>query len=243
MGNSLEIIKKRLMAAASLQKSKNMPLKAIFDLDSTLFDVSPRITKILHDFANLAEMQKSHPEACAKLLTVRPHPEDYGVKRTLMRYGFEPPDFEFVEKLVDFWKSKFFSNPYLSYDVPYPGAQSFVKELFDAGGEISYLTGRDIPRMLEGTIQQLKTYDFPLDPNHTNLVLKPNTEIDDASFKKEFFLRMNKSPAPVWFFENEPKNIHLVVEHCPHINPVFVDTVHSQKNPLPGDEVPRLQWI
>jgi hypothetical protein len=229
-----------MIESAKRQKAKGAPLQAIFDLDSTLFDVSHRIAKILHHFADLPEIREKYPEAASFISRLEPHRLDYGVKRTLNRVGFKLPDEDFAKTIEKYWKKHFFADTYLMYDQPYPGATAFVNDLYKAGGEISYLTGRDIPRMFQGTVASLKQHGFPVDPEHTNVALKPNTGISDSEFKKDFFLKMDKSPGPVWFFENEPKNIHLVMEHCPHIEIVFVETVHSEKMELPPPSIRRI---
>ncbi len=223
-------------------KSSGSRLKAIFDLDSTLFDVSPRITKILHDFAELPEIKTQYAQEAALLRTVKPHVGDYGVKRTLARYGFNiAPTEEFVRLLVEFWKKGFFANQYLKYDIPYEGAVEFVNDLYNLGADIYYLTGRDIPRMHQGSVESLKQWNFPLDNDHANLILKPNTGIEDFNFKKDFFMKMDHSTGPVWFFENEPINIRLVLENCPHIKLVYLDTVHSETEAPPPAHVPRIK--
>jgi hypothetical protein len=226
----------------SIAKSqpKDSPLQAIFDLDSTLFDVSPRIAKIIHLFAEQKEIQKNYPRESAALLALEPHESDYGVKKTLMRIGFQPPNMEFIKDLVDFWKKGFFSNTYLEFDKPYDGAPEFVSTLHRAGAVIYYLTGRDIPRMLEGTIRSLKATGFPIRDNNEGLILKPNTGISDHEFKAEFFHKLEKKSKETWFFENEPKNIHLVEKLTPNIKIVYVATVNSGKDPEPEAHIQRI---
>jgi hypothetical protein len=239
----IEMEKRHALLTSILEQAleltkKNEPLKAIFDLDSTLFDVSFRIAKIMHDFA--ATVADQYPEASKKLLTLVPDPSDFGVKKTLMRLNFEAPNEEFIKNLVEYWKRHFFSSDYLYLDQPYPGAKKYVNELHQAGAEIYYLTGRDIPGMLKGTIDSLKFHGFPIAEDHTNLVLKPSTNISDHDFKKDFFKNLDLNSKNIWFFENEPTNIHLVNENSPHINIVFVNTVHSGKAPEPGVQISRI---
>jgi hypothetical protein len=94
--------------------------------------------------------------------------------------------------------------------------------------------------MLKGTLESLSFYGFPIEKDHANVFLKPSTETGDGEFKRDFFLKLDRSPGEVWFFENEPKNIELVLTHCPHIKVVFVATVHSEKHPEPGQHIPRI---
>lgn len=211
------------------------PVRTIFDLDSTLYDVSPRISQIINEFGRLPEISSSYPEHADLLQKVTPSPKDWGIKRTLMRYPFTKPDDEFIHQLVHFWKKAFFSSEYLKYDVPYPGALPFVKNLDNLGAEVHYLTGRDVPRMLQGTIDSLCSEGFPLKEDNSNLALKPGTDVTDWQFKNTYFSDL-KAEGTTWFFENEPANIHIVLENHPHVKVVFVDTVHSQSAPpLPTD--------
>lgn len=212
-------------------------VKVIFDLDSTLFDVSPRIAQILREFAAEPEMEQRYPSESAILKKVEAHPADYGIKRTLQRYQFPFRDMEFFKLLVEFWKKKFFSDDYLKYDQPYEGAKDFVQQLSKEGAEILYLTGRDIPRMKKGTVESLIEHGFPV-LSEDHLMLKPNTEIGDVEFKKNYFEKMEHKH--VWFFENEPANILVVLDIAPHVQVVFVDTVHSGTGPLPPENVMRI---
>ncbi len=232
-------ILERVVSLAQRQPPDS-PLQAIFDLDSTLFDVSPRITKIIHLFASLERIKTSYPKESAKLLKLEAHESDYGVKKTLMRIGFLPPDLEFIHDLVDFWKKAFFSNQFLEYDRPYAGAAGFVNALHKAGATIYYLTGRDVPRMLEGTVKSLRDNGFPLSDGNQGLVLKPSSDISDHEFKAQFFKTFNSKSTETWFFENEPKNIHLVEKVSPQIKIIFVETVHSGKDPEPEKHIPRI---
>jgi len=254
-------ILKKIIEEAKLYASTNKRLLAIFDLDSTLFDVSPRIAQILREFAADPKMRSAWPEETHIIRDIEPHPDAYGIRISLERAGIKDPNPEFKKSIIDYWRKYFFANEHLRYDVPYPGAAEYVRDLQKAGGEIIYLTGRDVPRMLQGTIEQLKTHGFPLDDQllvysppesedklytdrldvkRGHLYLKPDSSYDDAVFKKDFFIRVDHAPGPVWFFENEPANIHLVLEHCPHIQVLYVETVHSGAKPPPGKEVPRI---
>jgi hypothetical protein len=238
--NSRPEILNNILAEARLQKKIGIPQKVIFDLDSTLFDVSPRITEIMRAFARDPQMQIRFPNETKVLAIMEPHVNDYGIRRTLQRYNFEHPHPEFSQTIMEYWKLHFFGNHFLHFDLPYPGAIEFVKDIANEGAEIFYLTGRDIPRMLTGTVNQIKQHDLPLRDDLSNLILKPETGASDTLFKNDFFLKMDRSEAPVWFFENEPANIYIVYKNCPHIKIIFVETVHSESLPPPGAEIPKI---
>ncbi len=251
----------KIITSAKESTAKNQRLLAIFDLDSTLFDVSHRIAVILQEFAHHPEMRQRFPQETKLMEKIKNDSKAYGIKSSLVAAGITDPDPTFKTTVIDFWKKHFFADSHLKYDQPYTGSVEFVQELHSVGAEIAYLTGRDVPRMLQGTIESLKQWGFPVNDQllifsppatpsklHTQrmegapgvLYLKPQSSMDDTIFKKDFFIRVDATPGPVWFFENEPANIHLVLEHCPHIQIVYVDTVHSGAKPPPGPQIPRI---
>ena len=71
--------------------AQNMRTLAVFDLDSTLFNVSTRSQKILHEFA------ATHQHEVLKNIEV--HHTDWGIKEALFRHGYT------IEKDVEFLKT------------------------------------------------------------------------------------------------------------------------------------------
>lgn len=216
----------------SLQNGKSL---AVFDLDSTLFDVSPRIQKVLWNFAHDAVFSERYPETVEILKNIRLEKKDWGIKQAVLRAGLGSHSAEFHEDLRGYWKKNFFSNSYLEYDKPYDGAVEFVRELQATGAQIVYLTGRDTFRMGEGSIKVLKKWAFPVGEDNAQLVLKPKAGMDDAQFKKDWFASQNlESYGHVWFFENEPANLWEIQKHLPKVQMIFFDSTHSGKaEPLP----------
>ncbi len=201
--------------------AQNLRTMAVFDLDSTLFNVSPRTQKILSEFANLHQI--------SGLKSVEVLHSDWGIKEALLRQGFQAEEHADLHlSLKDFWFERFFSNEYLHYDVPYAGAIEFVLELQQAGAEIFYLTGRDISRMGKGSKEVLLKWGFPC--SDTQLILKPHRSMDDELFKRDWFINRDRSEFDkVYFFENEPVNINAVLKHCPDVEIIFLDTTHARK--------------
>jgi len=91
----------------------------VFDLDSTLFDVSPRLERILLDYAADQEHQKRFPESCEILKNIKMLRSDWGIRNALIRAGLDDHHPEFDDSIKAFWKRTFFSNEYLHYDIPY----------------------------------------------------------------------------------------------------------------------------
>lgn len=218
------------------QGSKSL---VVFDLDSTLFDVSPRLQQIIVDFAALEENQKKFPSQIAKFHHVKTTPSDWGIKLALQRAGINDEHPEFHSTIMQFWIEKFFSNHYLHFDQPIPGAVDYVNAIAEAGADIVYLTGRDIERMAIGSEEVLKKWGLPLNHKAT-LQLKPHKSMDDAEFKTDWFIEaQKKSYSKIYFFENEPVILHRMAEKCPGIECIFLDSTHSGKA-HPPENLPRL---
>ena len=208
---------------------------AVFDLDSTLFDVSPRIQKIVHELAEHSPLLEKHPEIAAKIKDIVIERGDWGIKSAMKRMGwFETaPDVTLLAR--DFWSKRFFSNEYLKHDVPYPGAVSYVQKLNALGVDIVYLTGRDKIRMGPGSEETLIDAGFPLGMGvKSELVLKPQKGYEDYLFKSEWFNQIPEDQFEhIWFFENEPVNIDQVRKDHPKVKIVFFDSTHSGRGTRP----------
>lgn len=210
-----------ILEISRLYCAQGLSLLAVFDLDSTLFNVSTRTQKIISEFADLHNIDR--------LKNIEVLPQDWGLKEAVLRAGFSAEaDLELLQSLRNFWSEKFFSGDYLHYDVPYEGAISFVQELNDSGCEIIYLTGRDQNRMYKGTLEVLRKWGFPV--NETHLFLKPTKEQDDELYKDDWFKKLNHTKyKKIFFFENEPVNVNAIRASCPEVEIIFLDTTHARK--------------
>lgn len=231
---------RKILTEISDLNSQGLRTLVVFDLDSTLFDVSPRLKKVLHRFAEVPEHQSQFPEACEILKKVETYRTDWGVKNAVVRAGLDQHHPDFHDALKAFWLKSFFSNEYLEFDIPYEGAVEFVKDLEKLGTEIVYLTGRDVARLGKGSREVLLKWGFPLDDQKHKLVLKPEKGMDDAQFKSDWFALLPADHyARVWFFENEPVNVNLVRLRHQRVEIVFFDSTHSGKEEVPS-ELPRV---
>ncbi|MNK11903.1 hypothetical protein D3C87_299540 [compost metagenome] len=211
----------------------------VFDLDSTLFDVSPRLERILLDFAALPENQKLFPEQVLLFKGIKTLRSDWGIVGALQRAGLDGHHPEFQEAVRAFWHKSFFSNHYLQYDVPYEGAVEYVQSLHQAGARIAYLTGRDVERMGTGSVEILNKWGFPLD-SKSELVLKPHRSMDDAEFKSDWFIQASQeSFEKIYFFENEPVNLHRLLVTCPEVEMIFFKSTHAGKAE-PPENIPAI---
>lgn len=211
----------------------------VFDLDSTLFDVSPRLERILLDFAAIPLNQKRFPEQVTLLRNIKTLRTDWGIQGALTRAGLDGHHPEFQEAVRLFWQKNFFSNHYLQFDSLYDGALEFVLAVEKAGAEIAYLTGRDVERMATGSEEVLRQWGFPITET-SKLVLKPHRSMDDAQFKTDWFIEADKKGyEKIYFFENEPVNLHHLMGFCPHVEMIFFESTHAGKA-QPPEAVPKI---
>lgn len=229
---------RQILAKIEEFTKKELKVLVVFDLDSTLFDVSPRLQQILVDFANAAENQKNFPHSVEVLKTIRTQRSDWGIRQALIRAGLDQHSTEFHHAVRNFWLESFFSNHYLQYDKPFEGAVSFVQQVARLKADIVYLTGRDQVAMESGTRKTLEHWEFPL--AGCQVVMKPKKGMDDAEFKRDWFLKLPENAyTKIWFFENEPLNVNLIREHLPNIEIVFFESTHAGKAEAPSD-LPRI---
>jgi hypothetical protein len=214
----------------------------VFDLDSTLFNVSTRTQLIVDTFVHEPAMQQRFPREVEFLKTFKTTHRDWGLRQPLERSGFLPGDEEFGKTLRDYWRARFFSSNFLHADVPYAGSIEAVNKLHDAGAVVYYLTGRDQLNMGSGTIEQLRRWSYPLRADASNLIMKPiKGSVEDEDFKEIEMKKLMSHYQHIWFFENEPVIIHRVRVSTPHVKIIWVDTTHSGRAGAP-DDLPILEW-
>jgi HAD superfamily, subfamily IIIB (Acid phosphatase) len=225
---SMSILQRILDEASDRNLTNGGRLLAIFDLDSTLFDLTLRMVRIVEAFGDDPVWKERYPKECEALKTLPIKPSDWGLKEALERVGLLERDHaEFYRDLHQFWAACFFSGDFVHHDEPLPGAVAFVREIKKRGADIMYLTGRDVPRMLTATAETLRAAGFPVDEPGVELILKPQAEMDDARFKVDVMRDLNSRYSKIWLFENEPVNLNLTAQELPHIGLVFIDSCHS----------------
>lgn len=201
---------------------------AVFDLDSTLYDLTLRVTAIIDRFAQSRRLKDNDPAAAAALAQVEIRRTDWGLSEPLARAGLtRATHASLINEIQAAWVEGFFSNDFLDRDFPLPGAVRFVHDCLSSGAHVLYLTGRDTPRMGSGTELSLKACGFPLDGERSRLQLKPDKSLDDARFKADVISDLAKKYETVWLFENEPVNINAVLKQTPSVKIVFIETCHS----------------
>lgn len=222
-----------LKARAGVTK-KAHPL-VLLDLDSTLYEVGPRTFQIIQEWIK-SGASSEFPKTRAALATLKMAEVGYSLKETFATVGLDANDLEVAAALASakpFWSERFFSSAYLPFDRAYEGAARFAQELHELGAELVYLTGRDEPRMGDGTRENLVRDGFPWEIERTHLLMKPAPEMEDLDHKKRAADYIREHGTLVASFENEPLNLSALYEIFPDAMHVFVDTVCSDHPAVP----------
>ena len=224
---------KHLIEKSKVLSAQQERFAVAIDLDSTLYNVAPRMNQIIKDFCAERFHREKHPNECSILEKTEHKYGDWGLEVSMQRAGINIQPSEFMKDIMSFWQKCFFSNEYLHYDEPMPGAIDYVQSLHNAGAYIFYLTGRDSQRLGHGTRECLEKFDFPLHDKTAKIALKPNASLKDETFKQEYLNSLEKLKKEIWLIENEPVNINLILEKNPKIQILFFDSVHSGREDVP----------
>jgi hypothetical protein len=207
----------------------------VFDLDSTLFDVSRRSYEILREWLQHPQAE-AHGASIDALRDLAPTEMRYSLEDVWHGRKLDPsaePHASALKKAKQFWRKRFFGNDYLPHDEPTAGAVAFVRAMYERGAKIVYLTGRDVPLMSFGTFDQLKTHQLPIEQERTRLILKPKRHIDDLDFKAQAAATIQTFGKVIASFENEPKNLVAMSKSFgPETMNIFIHTVSSD-HPAP----------
>jgi predicted secreted acid phosphatase len=234
---SPEALRGLIQRAEDSVRQGKQPL-VMFDLDDTLTNTRERNLRILQDFAAQSDIQTVYPDDVAKIKLLKVSQIHYSLSDTLKAVGVIND--ELTKKANDFWLARFFTNEYCAKDQATPGAAKYLHLLSRAGAKIVYLTGRDIPRMGDGTQANLILNRFPTDPSQALLIMKPDPQLDDLKFKESQYASVASMGEVIGVFENEPANINSMADAFPEADAIFLDTIHSPKPDVPGD---RVEWV
>jgi FMN phosphatase YigB (HAD superfamily) len=212
---------KILKSLLKLNKDENRVF--VFDIDSTLYDVTPRNQEIVRHFG---ETKVNEDQLKSKLINFNSKSNDWGIKEGLLRLNLKSLNDTIIKSIKSHWNEYFFSKEFLHLDKEYPGAVAYLNALNEIS-PVYYLTGRDTSRMGEGTIVQLKNSKFPSDSNRNKLILKPDKSLLDHEYKLEELKKLKDSFKDIHFFDNEPVILNTVHDNNPEIKIYFVDSVNS----------------
>ncbi len=199
---------------------------SVFDLDSTLYSTQERNLAILREYV-------ARDEAPGILRQIVDGLEASHMKWNPMEdvYHRGFTDERGQKALRRYWYERFFSSEYVKHDRPMPGAVEFVREVYDAGACVVYLTGRPDKGMGAGTRASLEAHGFPLGGERALLLLKPEFSEPDLAFKRRAVEDI-RALGPVYAaFENEPANANLFHDAFPDADIYFLETVCSPDPP------------
>jgi hypothetical protein len=203
------------------------PWLVIFDIDSTLMNTAPRNMAILKQAAGYFPALKTY------LDDIREEELGWNIRTPLIMAGLK--DSSLLEEVFQFWKDRFFTDPYLLNDRPYPGAAEILNRLTAEDYTLVYLTGRHVGGMDKGTRESFINWGFPVD-EPIQFFFKPSFDMEDHSFKREACTDLRNRGTVTAFFENEPANANLLKQEFPNALGFFLDTITSpEPEPLhPG---------
>lgn len=206
----------------------------VFDLDGTLYDNTHRTLRILQEFAHMHARRL--PELVERVDGMAARDQAYKVADTLKKIGVDGEDL--VEEITQFWLERFFTDEYVTYDLPTPGARELVVAVHERGGVPVYLTGRDAPNMLQGTVHSLQRDGFPVGRVDTRAILKEDFDRPDDEYKEAVISHLRRVGHVVGAFDNEPGLCNLFKANFPDAVVVWLDTSHAPGAPDLRDDVP-----
>lgn len=210
----------------SLRRARRRPV-VIFDLDDTLLSTDRRHKRILREYAAQPSVRLRDAELAKKLANVPKERVYYRVTDTAHAVGVH--DQVVLDEILEFWRSRFFRNEYLTADEPVVGAPEYCVETKARGAMVIYMTGRD-ETMREGTAASLERWGFPLpDEEAVRLILKPRFDMADHEYKSAGAKAVGALGFVAASFENEPAHVNLFQESFPEAWHFVVQSKHSGK--------------
>ncbi|MGM0574672.1 MAG: HAD family hydrolase [Myxococcota bacterium] len=220
-------ITRALLEKAERAKASGRDPLVVLDLDGTLYNNAPRTLRILQEFGHLHA--EEHPDLLEAVDRLPAGDLAYKVADTLRDLGVTDP--ALVRKVESFWFERFFTNEYVAHDLPTPGAVRFVERLYRSAVVPAYLTGRDAPNMLIGTVRTLQRDGFPVGTVDTRIILKDDFQTPDDAYKRSIVEHLRAAGEVVGVFDNEPGLCNLFHEAFPEAITVHLDTSHAPGAP------------
>ena len=208
---------------------------AIFGLDGTLYDNRPRTLQILLELSE--ELRASDREVADALSSLSLERVHYLLSDTLRECGVARA--EVIRDVTSYWRERFFTDDYATIDHEIPGAHDYVRALHEAGASVVYLTGRDVPGMMLGTIASLRDDGFPVCSAGVQVVLKPDATLGDETFKRRAFRRLKPMGDVVALFDSSPAICDTARAFFPDADLCLVDTWHLE----PPDAAARVELV
>lgn len=228
----IHLLQNVLGTIAEMQETGERPV-VVFDLDGTLFDARPRTQAICLEYAE--EVANDFPDVAERLRPLQATDVHSLLSATLRDCGLTHPDV--VRDITQFWHDRYFGDEYLQHDLPSAGAAAFVQACHESGATVLYLSGRDIPGMLLGTVAALRDNGFPVGSSGVELVLKPDATMPDESFKRAIIPMLSRVGTVIAAFDNEPANCNAILDSYADAYVALLETLQVPGAPLPREQV------
>lgn len=203
----------------------------VLDLDSTLYCNAGRILAIFAEYA------KNVPEYLQLTTNIYPRTIRWSPDEDFRRAGVKD---DFLEGYESYWAKRFFSNPYIKWDRPMPGAVRYVNEVYQTGANIIYVTGRDEPRMGKGTRESLRIWGFPFECDRVQLILKKDKDQPDLDFKAEEIQTLKNAGTILGVVDDQPDLTALFSKTFPRAITIQMDVPHPPDAPDSLSELPQI---
>lgn len=190
-----------------------------FGIDGVLCDSRPRTVAILGELA--ATLRETDPAVADALAGLRVSEVGPMLSATLRGCGLDDP-----ARLRDaslFWHRRFYSDDYCDRDAEVPGAVSFVRACHEAGARVVYISTRDAPGMLLGTVSSLRGLGFPMAVPGVELALKPDGTMSDEAFHHGFVPALHRAGEVVAFFDHVAASCNLARDRFPAAEVALVE--------------------
>lgn len=219
------------------QNASSPEAAVIFDLDDTIFDSRYRKLKIINDFADaLSQPEDAERRNFLKKITL--NDLGFNIRESLINKGMD--DEPLLNDVVQFWHKEYFTNESCLHDQQVPGALEYVNAIHSCGVFVVYLTGRDVPGMLEGTKTKLPSAGFPFD-DRTLLICKPDSNTKDRDFKESALQDLEQRYNVLAAFDNEPENVNVKMKILKNAEVVWLNTRYSNRLERPDECVNEIE--
>lgn len=200
----------------------------VFDLDGALFDTRTRTAQILREYAD-QELRSVRPEAAQRLLAMSYSSVGYMLAETLQNVGIT--ESAVANNAAVFWSQRYFTDDYVKYDQPTPGAVDYVRMMYSNGARIVYVSSRDVPRQLVGTVRALHERGFPIGIAGTEVILRPTQQTTEAQFKQQVVTYLKQYGTVLGVFDTLPANVNDYKRVFPEATVVLLDAPRAPGQP------------
>jgi hypothetical protein len=217
-----------------LEQARSLGSQAVlaFDLDSTLFDNSPRQSRILREFGQTRAVEKL--KACEP----RHWDSGFDMRGAMRNCGLSAEEVDtHFHAARDFWLERFFTSEYCVDDVAIHGAAAFTHAVAATGAHLAYVTGRH-EGMRAGTVDCMRRNGLALPgEGRIHLLMKPAMQDNDDEFKRTAHARLGELGTLIAAFDNEPTHANDYLLRFPGAKVVHLATDHSGRPVTLLDEI------